>query len=60
MTVRYLKKARGTLMVSAEIPAVADESTAQDLVTHVAARDAAGDTVFEADIAMWVSPRKAA
>ena len=59
MTVRYLKKARGTLTVSANIPAVADAKTAQDLIAHVAARDAVGDTVFEADIAMWVSPRKA-
>lgn len=59
MTVRYLKKAKGTLTVSASVPAVADATTAQDLVTHVAARDASGDTVFEADIAMWVSPRKA-
>lgn len=59
MTVRYLKKARGTLAVIADIPALADANMAQELVARVAARDAAGDTVFEADIAMWVSPRNA-
>lgn len=57
MTVRYLKKATGTLSVSADIPAIVDEKVAQDLLTRVAARNAAGDTVFEADIAMWVSPK---
>jgi acyl-coenzyme A thioesterase PaaI-like protein len=60
MTVRYLKKALGTMTASASVPPVTDASVAQDLHAIVEVRDAHGDVVFDADIAMWVSPRKAA
>lgn len=58
MTVRYLKKATGVLRGTALVDAVADPSVAQDLIARVAVRNTADEVVFEADIAMWVSPRK--
>lgn len=58
MRVRYLAKARGTLTAAATVASVADASVAQELQAHVDVRDLAGEVVFEADIAMWVSPRK--
>lgn len=58
MTVRYLKKAIGTLTGSAAIPPIA-EGVAQDLVVKVAITNAAGEAVVEADITMWLTPKKA-
>ncbi|MDC8011297.1 hotdog fold domain-containing protein [Tahibacter soli] len=58
MSVRYLKKATGTMTATARVAAVADASVAQDLHAIVEVRDAAGDVVFDADITMWVSPKK--
>lgn len=58
MTVRYLRKATGLLRGTATIPAVTEPAVAQDLVARVAVRNAVDEVVFEADIAMWVSPRK--
>ncbi len=60
MTVRYLRKAMGTMRATATIPAVTDPAIAQELHANVIVRDAEGETVFDADIAMWVSPRKSA
>jgi hypothetical protein len=57
MTVRYLRKATGTLTGTAVIPSIA-EGVAQDLVVPVAITNAAGEDVVEADITMYVSPRK--
>lgn len=57
MTVRYLKKAIGPLTGTADIPAIA-EGVAQDIVVPVAITNAAGEHVVEADITMYVSPRK--
>ncbi|MBN8739804.1 MAG: DUF4442 domain-containing protein [Lysobacterales bacterium 69-70] len=59
MTVRYLKKATGTLIATALVPAIADPTQAQDLHAKVEVRDARNDVVFDADITMWVSPKKA-
>jgi len=59
MRVEYLKKAVGTLRATAlpmQPPVEAGEGYA--LPVEVLVRDAAGDTVFRAEIAMWVSPRK--
>jgi len=56
--VRYLKKATGTLTATARVPAIADPTQAQDLHAHVEVRDAQNDVVFDADITMWVSPKK--
>ncbi len=58
MSVRYLKRATGTMTATARVAAVADASVAQDLHAIVEVRDSAGDVVFDADITMWVSPRK--
>jgi acyl-coenzyme A thioesterase PaaI-like protein len=57
MTVRYLKKARGTMSGSArpEVP-IAAADAGYDLPVLVQVRDVAGDVVFDARIAMWVSP----
>jgi acyl-coenzyme A thioesterase PaaI-like protein len=59
MRVRYLAKARGAMTATALVAPIADAAFAQELQAHVEVRDPAGDVVFEADIAMWVSPRKA-
>jgi acyl-coenzyme A thioesterase PaaI-like protein len=57
MTVRYLKKARGTLVgvATPAIPLVVADA-GYDLPVEVTVRDAAGDAVFDARIAMWLSP----
>jgi acyl-coenzyme A thioesterase PaaI-like protein len=60
MQVEYLKKAFGTLRATAlpmQPPVEAAEGYA--LPVEVLVRDAGGETVFRAEIAMWVSPRKA-
>lgn len=60
MTVRYLAKARGVMTATAKVAAIADASLAQDLHARVDVRDDGGALVFDADISMWVSPRKEA
>ena len=58
MTVEYLKKAKGTLhgIATPDSPLV-DAAAGYDLPVSVVVTDAAGDAVFRAKIAMWVSPR---
>jgi acyl-coenzyme A thioesterase PaaI-like protein len=58
MSVRYLKKASGVMTATARVPPIAEPTQAQDLHAIVEVRDAQGDVVFDADITMWVSPRK--
>lgn len=60
MSVRYLAKARGTMTATATVASIADAAVAQELQARVEVRDLGNTVVFEADIAMWVSPRKAA
>jgi acyl-coenzyme A thioesterase PaaI-like protein len=57
MTVRYLKKATGTLEVTATVSTMGDTAVAQELHASVVARNAHGEAVFDADITMWVSPK---
>lgn len=57
MTVRYLKKARGTLTASATVSVPTAEMPARETHARVEVRDAANELVFDADIAMWVSPK---
>lgn len=59
MSVEYLKKAVGTQRATAtpDIEIVAADA-GYDLPVTVQVQDEAGDTVFRARIAMWVSPRK--
>jgi len=55
MTVRYLRKATGTLVATASVTTPAADAPAQDAHARVEVRDAAGETVFDADITMWIS-----
>lgn len=58
MTVEYLKKAKGTLHgVATPDIALVESADGYDLPVSVVVTDAAGDAVFRAKIAMWVSPR---
>lgn len=59
MTVEYLKKATGTMRATATpafAPHAADEG--YELPFDVVVADPSGAAVFQARIAMWVSPRK--
>jgi len=58
MTVEYLKKATGTMRATAT-PGIAlvESGEGYDLPVTVEVRDDAGETVFRARIAMWVSPK---
>lgn len=58
MTVRYLRKAKGTLTATARIDPIADDSSSREMHARVEVTDAAGETVFDADITMWIAPRK--
>jgi acyl-coenzyme A thioesterase PaaI-like protein len=59
MTVRYLAKATGTLRAVATpaLPMVA-ASAGYELPVEVAIEDAAGLRVFDAQVRMWLSPRR--
>ena len=58
MTVRYLGKASGSMTAAARVPAIADAASGSDVHAQVEVRDAANTVVFDADITMWISPRK--
>lgn len=58
MSVRYLKKATGTMTATASVSAIADATVANELHAIVEVRDTQNEVVFDADITMWVSPRK--
>ncbi len=60
MQVRYLKKARGPMTVTAHVPVTGTLGSdgGCDLVAAVTATDASGETVFAADITMWISQRR--
>ena len=57
MTVRYLRKATGTLIATAAVTAPAADAPAQDAHALVEVRNSAGEVVFDADITMWISAR---
>ncbi|MET0327665.1 MAG: hotdog fold domain-containing protein [Luteimonas sp.] len=61
MTVEYLKKATGTMHATAT-PAFAPTATEAGyaLPVQVLVRDDGGESVFRAEITMWVSPRATA
>jgi len=59
MSVRYLRKAKGTLTATALVAVPPADAPAQEAHTFVEVRDAANELVFDADIAMWISPRHA-
>uniref|UniRef100_UPI0032206538 hotdog fold domain-containing protein n=1 Tax=Rudaea sp. TaxID=2136325 RepID=UPI0032206538 len=58
MTVRYLKKARGALIATARVEVPPADAPAQEAHALVEVRDTANEVVFDADITMWVSPRR--
>lgn len=60
MSVRYLARAHGVMTATATVSDIPDASTTQELRTHVEVRDASDTLVFDAAIAMWVSPRNTA
>lgn len=59
MTVEYLKKATGTMhgVATPDVPVV-ESTSGYELPVTVMVKNDAGDAVFRASIAMWVSPRK--
>lgn len=59
MTVRYLKKARGTLTATASVTPPPADAPAQEAHAQVEIRDVTNEVVFDANIAMWVSPKSA-
>ena len=59
MEVKYRAKARGVLKaVATPAQPIASAASGYDLPVNVSVTDAAGVEVFQATIAMWVSPRK--
>lgn len=58
MTVAYLKKARGRLrgVATPDVP-IASAASGYELPVNVDVFDAGGETVFNARIVMWLSPR---
>lgn len=58
MSVRYLKKASGVMTATALVPPIANPTQAQELHAKIEVRDAQNEVVFDADITMWVSPRR--
>ena len=58
MQVNYLKPARGALSVTASVPSISAEAVPGECAVNVEARDAAGEAVFTATIAMWISHRR--
>jgi acyl-coenzyme A thioesterase PaaI-like protein len=59
MTVRYLKKATGPMIATARVPPIAAAASGSEVHALIEVRAAAGEVVFDADITMWISPRKA-
>lgn len=57
MTVRYLKKADTDLVVTVTLPRPPAEGESADIEVPARVRNTRGETVMEADIAMYVSPR---
>jgi len=59
MTVQYLKKATGTLrgVATPTIPLVTSDA-GYDLPVNVDVFDSGGDRVFNAEIRMWLSPKR--
>lgn len=59
MSVRYLRKATGPMTATARVEPIIDQADAREVHALVEVADASGDVVFDADITMWIAPRKA-
>ena len=60
MSVRYLKKAQGTLHATATVAPIDATRGAHEIHALVEVRNTDDAVVFDADITMWVSPRQPA
>ena len=59
MAVSYLKRAKGRMhAVATPMIPIVSSGAGYDLPVSVDVTDAAGDTVFHAEIRMWMSPKK--
>jgi len=58
MTTRYLKKADTDLLATAALAEPVRTDFSGDLIVPVQVRNTAGEVVMEADISMYLSPRK--
>lgn len=58
MTVRYVKKAQGDLVVRATLDSIPEDGFRGDVIVPARVRNAAGEIVMEADITMYVSPKR--
>jgi len=58
MSVRYLRKASGTMTAIARVPIPAESAEGFESHAIVEVRNEADEIVFDADITMWISPRK--
>lgn len=58
MTVRYLKKADTDLVCTVALPRPLEEGETADIVLPARVRNAHDEVVMEADITMYVSPRR--
>ena len=59
MTVRYLKKAIGPMRAEASLETIGDIGSGTQRIASVLVKDGSMETVFSAEIAMWVSPKPA-
>ena len=60
MSVRYLRKAVGAMTATARVSSPAAGADGVELHAIVEVRDVAGEVVFDADVTMWITVRKAA
>ena len=58
MTVRYLKKALGPMRAEAQLDNIGELSEGAEKIARVVIKDRQNETVFSADISMWVSPKR--
>ncbi len=58
MTVRYLKKAVGPMRAEAILDEIGEIGSGSERIAHVVVKDRAGESVFSAEISMWVSPKR--
>lgn len=58
MNVKYLKKAVGPMRAEAELDALGEIGSGREAIARVTVRDTQGDSVFSAEINMWVSLKK--
>jgi acyl-coenzyme A thioesterase PaaI-like protein len=58
MQVNYLKPARGTLTATASVPSIGDVGAGRECAVAVNVRNADGESVFTAAVAMWITRRR--